>query len=595
MNTSSAATLTLRHFLLNLVKPYKGLLSVMALVGLLWAFINTFLPYTLKLIIDRVVGFAGDKSVVFGAALPFVLGYISLWVGLCAIMRLLDWAKLKLFPTLRENILSGMFNYLNQHSYHYFQNNFAGSLINKIADMQSGVIDILNTLDDLYAQTLGLCVALITLLFIHPIFSVILFGWVATFLLITFLFLKPIQQLSSDFAASRATVVGKMVDSISNIVNVRLFARHFDENQYIHRSVKDAVQKDRVMQSKIIKMRLFWDLSAIALLSLNLFMLVYMYSKNQVTVGDFAFVISLSISVLWNLWFLASQFVSFSEQVGQCQQSLSILSLPHEIVDAPHAKPLTVTQGEIKFKDVTFHYGEGAHLFKNKNIVIEAGQKVGLVGFSGSGKSTFVNLILRLFEVESGEITIDDQNINQVTQTSLREKIALIPQDITLFHRSLMENIHFGDPNASENELIEASKKAHCHEFITQLTEGYQSMVGERGIKLSGGQRQRIAIARAMLKNAPILILDEATSSLDSVTEKYIQEALAILMEGKTTIVIAHRLSTLSKMDRILVFDNGRIIEDGTHESLLAKEGHYARMWKMQAGGFLPETARSDI
>lgn len=461
--------------------------------------------------------------------------------------------------------------------------------------MQSGVIDILNTLDDLYAQTLGLCVALITLLFIHPIFSVILFGWVATFLLITFLFLKPIQQLSSDFAASRATVVGKMVDSISNIVNVRLFARHFDENQYIHRSVKDAVQKDRVMQSKIIKMRLFWDLSAIALLSLNLFMLVYMYSKNQVTVGDFAFVISLSISVLWNLWFLASQFVSFSEQVGQCQQSLSIISLPHEIVDAPHAKPLTVTQGEIKFKDVTFHYGEGAHLFKNKNIVIEAGQKVGLVGFSGSGKSTFVNLILRLFEVESGEISIDDQNINQVTQTSLREKIALIPQDITLFHRSLMENIHFGDPNASENEVIEASKKAHCHEFITQLTEGYQSMVGERGIKLSGGQRQRIAIARAMLKNAPILILDEATSSLDSVTEKYIQEALATLMEGKTTIVIAHRLSTLSKMDRILVFDNGRIIEDGTHESLLAKEGHYARMWKMQAGGFLPETARSDI
>jgi ATP-binding cassette subfamily B protein len=200
-----------------------------------------------------------------------------------------------------------------------------------------------------------------------------------------------------------------------------------------------------------------------------------------------------------------------------------------------------------------------------------------------------VNLILRLFEVESGEISIDNQDINQVTQKSLREQIALIPQDITLFHRSLMENIRFGNTQATENEVYEVSKKSHCHEFINQLADGYHSMVGERGIKLSTGQRQRIAIARAMLKNAPILILDEATSALDSMTEKYIQDALYILMENKTTIVIAHRLSTLAKMDRILVFNNGEIIEDGTHAVLIAKDGHYAKMWKMQAGGFLPE------
>jgi ATP-binding cassette subfamily B protein len=195
---------------------------------------------------------------------------------------------------------------------------------------------------------------------------------------------------------------------------------------------------------------------------------------------------------------------------------------------------------------------------------------------------------LRLFEVESGSITIDDQNINDVLQESLRENIALIPQDISLFHRTLMENIRYGSSNASDEDVIEASKKAHCHEFISQLNKGYQSMVGERGIKLSGGQRQRIAIARALLKNAPLLILDEATSALDSVTEKYIQDALNHLMRGKTTIVIAHRLSTLSEMDRILVFDNGQIIEDGTHESLIKRKGHYAKMWQMQAGGFLP-------
>jgi ATP-binding cassette subfamily B protein len=315
-----------------------------------------------------------------------------------------------------------------------------------------------------------------------------------------------------------------------------------------------------------------------------------MYQKNLVTIGDFTFVITLSISILWNLWFLASQLVAFSERVGVCNQALSIITQPHEIVDAVSAKPLVISSGKIQFHDVTFHYDEGHRLFQNKNIVIEGGQKVGLVGFTGSGKSTFVSLILRLFEVESGEITIDDQNVEQVTQHSLREQIALIPQDVILFHRSLMDNIRFGNHRATDAEVIEIAKTAHCHEFISELPLGYQSLVGERGVKLSGGQRQRIAIARAMLKNAPILMLDEATSALDSVTEKYIQDALSILMQNKTTIVIAHRLSTLSKMDRILVFDKGEIIEDGTHESLVAQGGHYARMWKMQAGGFLPDS-----
>jgi len=586
----NSSTPSLKHFLLNLTKPYKRLFSIMALVGLLWAFINTLSPYTLKLIIDHVVAFKSDKSDLFTTTLPYVFLYIVLWIGLCINMRLLDWVKLKLFPNLREDVMSQMFNYLNKHSHRYFQNSFAGSLINKVTDMQHGVIDIFTTLDDLYAQILGISVAVIILLFIHPIFAVILMGWAFSFLLITFIFLKPIQHLSHDFAESKTSVVGRMVDSISNIVNIRLFARHSEENRYIHHSIKNAVQKDRSMQAKIINMRIFWDVSIIILISLNLLILLNMYSKNLVTIGDFTFVIYLSISILWNLWFLASQFVSFSEQIGLCKQALSIISQPHEILDANDAKPLVISKGRIQFHNVTFHYGEGAHLFKNENIVIEGGQKVGLVGFTGSGKSTFVNLILRLFEVESGEITIDDQNINQVTQTSLREQIALIPQDITLFHRSLMENIHFGNTKATESEIIEIAKKAHCHEFISQLAEGYQSLVGERGIKLSGGQRQRIAIARAMLKNAPILILDEATSSLDSITEKYIQDALNLIMQNKTTIVIAHRLSTLSKMDRILVFDNGEIIEDGTHEALVAKGGHYARMWRMQAGGFLPET-----
>lgn len=579
---------SLTQFIVSLLKPYKSYLAIFAFVALVWAITNTLLPYILKIIIDKAVATAGDRSS-FALIQPYIFLYIAVWIGLCLDMRLLDWVKMKLFPNLRQDTMEKMFAYLNQHSHQYFQNNFAGSLINKISDMQGGIIEILTTLDDMYAQLLGLIIAITTLLLIHPVFAFILIAWVISFLLITFLFLKPIEKLSHVFAEARSSVVGKMVDSISNIVNIRLFAKHAYENSYISRAIVDTVQKDRKMQAKIIHMRIYWDISIVALLGFNLWLLGRMYSQNLVTVGDFSFIISLSISILWNLWFIAGQFVAFSEQIGKCKQALSIINAVHDIVDVKDAKPLVVHQGEIQFENVSFHYDKGSRLFKNKTIVLHPGEKVGLVGFSGSGKSTFVNLILRLFAVESGRITIDQQNISEVTQESLRENIALIPQDISLFHRTLMENIRYGRSGASDDEVIAASEKAHCHEFISQLDEGYQSMVGERGIKLSGGQRQRIAIARAILKNAPILILDEATSALDSVTEKYIQDALHHLMQGKTTLVIAHRLSTLSEMDRILVFDKGQIIEDGSHQALIRLKGHYAQMWQMQAGGFLPE------
>lgn len=587
MNTK-AEQLTLSRFIFSMLKPKKNWVFMMALVAVIWAFTNTFMPWMLKMIIDHAVSFSGERQDLFKVVMPWVVGYLSLWLLLCISLRFQDWVRLKLFPVLREDISMYMFSWLTQHSHRYFQNNFAGSLINKINDMQSAVINILNTVDDVFAQCLGLLVAMAVLFSVHPIFAFIMLGWVIIFLTITFLFLRPIKNYSQQYAESITQFIGNMVDSISNIMNVRLFARFSEENHYIQKSVKEAVQKDQMLQGKIIGMRIFWDVTIILLLGINLIVLVKMYSKNLVTIGDFTFVTSLSISILWNLWFVAGQFVSFTEQVGRCKQALGIISVPHEIVDAIDAQPLQLKQGEIRFNNVTFHYDEGARLFNNKTVVIKGGEKVGLVGFSGSGKSSFVNLILRLFEVESGEILIDDQNINHVSLQSLREHIALIPQDITLFHRNLLENIRFGSPNATDEDVIRAAKKAHCHEFISQLAEGYQSLVGERGIKLSGGQRQRIAIARAILKNAPLLILDEATSSLDSVTEQYIQESLYQLMENKTTIVIAHRLSTLAKMDRILVFDKGQIIEDGTHDSLLALNGHYAKMWHMQAGGFLP-------
>jgi len=288
-------------------------------------------------------------------------------------------------------------------------------------------------------------------------------------------------------------------------------------------------------------------------------------------------------------WYTMFQVDEFNQALGKCKQSLSALIVPHEIKDKENALSLQVSKGQITFSDVEFFYKETKPLFQNKSVMIEGSQKVGLVGYSGSGKTTFVNLILRLFEVTKGSILIDEQNIRDVSQDSLHEKIALIPQDPTLFHRTLMENIRYGQVTATDAEVIEAAKKAHAHEFIQKLPQGYDSLVGERGVKLSGGQRQRIAIARAILKNAPILILDEATSQLDSVTEGYIQESLWELMQGTTTIVVAHRLSTLLHMDRILVFDAGKIVEDGTHSELIEKNGLYKTLWSTQVGGFLQD------
>ena len=582
-------TLSLRKFFFDLIKPNKKYVIAIFCIGLYWAINNTLTPYVLKLIINKVVAFQGDKSAIIASVMPYVILYIVLWISITADMRLLDWVKLKLFPNIRRDIINSMFSYLNQHSHRYFQNNFAGSLANKISDMMSGVITIFTTLDDSFAQFFGIIIAIISMILVSPIFAVFLLLWILAFLAITMIYFGSIRELSNVFAEAKTTVMGKLVDSITNVTNVRLFARHAYENALVRDAVQDTVDKDRAMQRTILKMRIFWDISIIVLIAGNLYLLVTMYSKNEVTIGDFTFISSLSISIFYNLWYLAGQFVIFSEELGRCKQALSIISAPHDIVDQPNAKPLIVSEGHIEFDDVTFHYAEGARLFENKNVVIQPGQKVGLVGLSGSGKSTFVNLILRLFDVESGQILIDGQDVKEVTQASLHEQIAMIPQDISLFHRTLMENIRYGCIDASDNDVIAASKKAHCHEFISQLTTGYQSLVGERGIKLSGGQRQRIAIARAILKNAPILILDEATSALDSLTEDLIQDSLHVLMQDRTTIVIAHRLSTLSKMDRILVFENGKIIEDGSHDLLMKAQGHYHRMWVMQAGGFLPE------
>ncbi len=585
---------TLPKFLWYFAKRYPLYCLGFIFVAIAWATNTSLVPYAMKLVIDRVSSWDNTGSLFSLVIFPAVL-YVSLGCIIGTVFRFYDWLYLKAFPKMKIEIIEEMFSYVEKHSYSYFQHNFAGSLGNKINDMAKGAISVISHLFDYFlSRLLALVIGSITMFLVHPYFALVLVSWSTIFLLACTITFKKAQKYSEAYSESRSTVVGKVVDSIGNILNVKLFAREGYESRYLRRYLEVAASKDRDQLWYLLKVKCFYEASIISLDIIMMSLLIYQRSENNITVGDFALILTLTMFLIEGFYSLALQLVPFSDEVGTCKQALSIVSPKHEIVDSPDAKPLQVSAGKIVFDKVNFQYKKGQKVFTNKSITINPGEKVGLVGFSGSGKSTFVNLILRFFDVNSGQILIDDQDIKTVTQESLRNQIAMIPQDPVLFHRSLAENIGYGRLNASEEEIIACSKKAHCHEFVEKLQEGYQSLVGERGVKLSGGQRQRIAIARAILKNAPILILDEATSSLDSVTENYIQESLTLLMEGRTTLVIAHRLSTLFHMDRILVFSEGKVIEDGTHAQLLDLNGHYAKLWEMQAGGFLNDPTDED-
>jgi ATP-binding cassette subfamily B protein len=321
----------------------------------------------------------------------------------------------------------------------------------------------------------------------------------------------------------------------------------------------------------------------------TIFLLLKGWKDGWLSAGDFPLVAMSSFNLMGLIWHMTISLVDMFQDIGTLRGALSLLREKHSVKNNPKAFEISVLQGGIEFKNVVFGYRKTVPFFSDLSVRIDAREKVGLVGFSGSGKTTFVNLILRSYDLASGEILIDGQNIADVTQSSLREQITLIPQDTNLFHRSVKENLTYGNLNATDEDIEAAARKAHCHDFIQKLENGYDTVVGERGLKLSGGQRQRLAIARAFLKDTPILILDEATSALDSETEKDIQKSLVELMANKTTVIVAHRLSTLKHMDRILVFDKGQIIEQGSQKQLLKNGSHFAHFWSLQQEGFLPD------
>lgn len=573
------------HFIRNYYWQIGLLILFSALSGLYGA-ISSWLSKILLDIIEKTPETTHLIQVSFWPATFFVLNYElhnALWRGI-------DYINLRLAPTLKNNIITSLFSYTQHCSFRFFQENFSGALSNHITLVADNIEKILhNSLMYTVGVLVQLIVTLISMYLVNPIFALGLLIWVSAFLLSSFILSGHAKKLSKAYAQSKSMLSGALVDSFQGISSARLFARTSFEISYIQKYLNIMRQKFMAKEWFIFIVWFWQGLSITLLLAFMLFFLLQFRVAHLVSIGDFVLILGLVLFITENMWNLTEHIDIINDAMGQCNQSLQMLLVPLEIEDMPDAKALTVTQGTIDFKKVQFHYKGAEPLFYNKSITIRAGESVGLVGFSGSGKSTFVNLILRLFDVTSGQILIDGQDIKTVTQDSLRNHIGMIPQEPALFHRSIMENIRYGRLEATDEEVIEAAKKAHAHEFIKKLPQSYQSMVGERGVKLSGGQRQRLSIARAILKNAPILILDEATSQLDSITENDIQDSLWDLMQGKTTLVIAHRLSTLLHMDRIMVFNKGKIVENGSHSELIAKNGIYKSLWDAQVEGFLPD------
>ncbi len=574
-------------YVINAIKPFPLPIFSMVMAAVIWAVDLSLRAYLLKVILNRLA--SSEQHNIFTNLIVPIIFYLGLYLLLSISFRLYNYfVEIKMIPALRAKIANDALELLVDKSQNFYQNNFSGSLTNKINDLTSSVPAIVRiVIDRFFSHGLALCIAIITLWQVNIHFALGMLVWAVILIAGAWIYSQHISVLAIKWSESASTITGNLVDVLSNILSVRLFSAKSQEKKSLGGVFQNAVNAERQLEWAYLWMWVYISVSSLILQSFNFYFLLKGREEGWITVGDFAIVLLINISIADFFWELTKDFSEFSKLLGRITQALKIVLDKPEFQDLPGAYELKVTKGIISFDQVLFHYKGITPLFHNKSVIIEAGQKVGLVGYSGSGKSTFVNLILRLYDVTDGRILIDGQDIRGCTQDSLRKNIAMIPQDPSLFHRTLMENIRYGRIEASDESVVEAAKRAHAHEFIAKLPQGYNSLVGERGVKLSGGQRQRIAIARAVLKNAPILILDEATSALDSVIESDIQQSLWELMQGKTTIVIAHRLSTLLHMDRILVFDMGKIVEDGTHSELLAMNGMYKTLWSAQVGGFL--------
>jgi ATP-binding cassette subfamily B protein len=583
------------QFICYFVNQFRWWYLAMVMLEIVHATCGIMLPYAIGEIIRSVTRSTGDNKLIFDTISQPLTLFVSLSIGEVIFGRSAGLLQTILHPIHRQHIVRSLYAYLQQHSHRYLSSSFAGALAHKIAETSLGVTQTMQMLiTEFMTVIISYIVATILLYRAYPPLAGFVGIWAVFFISISFWLATRCRIYSRKAAAARSETTGIIVDAVTNLTSSRLFARLGFERRYLNEQLKRELKEVRKSNWYSERIRWFQFISSAILKIGTLYYSLSLWSEGKITTADFVVATSLSLLIISEARNLSKRFLEFFEHIGNVANGVYTIVQPHELIDRENAIAHPITKGQIEFRQINFNYSAEKKVFQNLSITIEAGQRVGLVGFSGSGKSTFVNLILRLFDPQSGQILIDGVDIREMKQDALHAQISLIPQDPSLFHRTLLENIRYGRLEAEDEEVAAAAKKAYADDFIAQMKEGYYSLVGERGVKLSGGQRQRIAIARVILKDAPILILDEATSSLDSITEKAIQDTLDLAMNDKTVIVVAHRLSTIAHLDRILVFDHGRIVEDGSHDQLLARGGAYYRLWKMQAGGFLPEEASNN-
>lgn len=576
------------RLMLYLLAPQKWKLSFFVLLCFTMGLVPSVDSVFFKWIIDEIESIE-DVSQVINILWPWVIFYFIWWEGVNWAWRLYDYTFLKSVPFVKVGAIDQFYNYIQHHSSEFFKEHLVGYIANRISEASEALYECFYNLTEKLAMKVSIIgTSIIAVYFVHVKIGLVMLIWVSIFAALSIFFASHATKLSASFANNRGLISGKIVDAISNIGSVRMFSSYDHERAYLQNYLDKTVESHQALEWYMLKVRYVQGFSCSILIGTVIYNLISLRAEGVISIGDIVQVMTLLIVIAENIWDLMEEIGEFFEKLGSFNQSLKMIS-PYIIKDKENASRLKVTDASISFHNVSFNYESDPNLFTDKNLKIDGGSKVGLVGFTGSGKSTLVSLICRLNDVTSGSIKIDGQDVRDVTLKSLRDNISLIPQEPTLFQRSIMDNIKYGSKNATKEMVYEAAKKAHVHDEILALPKGYNTICSERGAGLSGGQRQRIIIARAILKDADILILDEATSALDNITEKLIKKSLDYLMKGRTVIVVAHRLSTLLDMDRILVFEKGKIVEEGTHNSLLRAKGLYKKLWDSQVQGFIPD------
>lgn len=542
--------------------------------------------YAIKLLLDALIRL--DISLDYKQIVMPITFFLVAHLSLDIIWRIGQIASWKSLPYVRRSILLEVYDHVQHHSYHYFQNNFTGIITSKIKG-------ILNGHDKLWAEIhhgIGLvCLKILVntsvLVVLSTQLGLFVYGWSIVFLTVMFQFSKKLDHLAFAESESKHTLIGKISDNIMNIVTIFAFSAQASELKLLNKHLShDFIPKQKALYKYDFKIQCIGSILYSIKFAFILLYTIHLRMQGVISIGDFALILGLTLVLSEDMWKISISLQDILREVGDLKSAFTILyqNQMRDQIPTDKLAELQITSPKIEFKHVYFNYPTGELVFKDLNLTIAAGEKIGIVGYSGAGKSSVFNLLMRYFNCQGGHILVQDQDINLFTKESLRNQITIVPQEPILFHRTILDNLQYGNPEATEAEIIEACKKAHIHDIIMRLPDKYLTYTGERGLKLSGGQRQRIAIARAILKNAPILLLDEATSALDSQTENLIQKSLEIFMknDNKTVIAIAHRLSTLKNVDRIVIFESGVIVQQGTHEELIHTSELYRKLWKIQ-------------